>query len=111
MIELLILLTVTSSVAAGFYYLGWQAHRRSVLRDIEKMMNQLIVNVRLESVNNGYLLYHLDSNEFLCQADTLEKIAERFTEKMGREHVGVLSWQGQQLIIVEGKIESAESVF
>lgn len=105
MLELLILLLTGIGVAAGAFYLGWRACERSITRGMLNAISQLIVELRIERINDNYLLYRVAGDEFVCQAPTLDEIATNFAKNIGENYIGIFNYNDQEVYIVDGKIQ------
>lgn len=105
MIELLILLVCGGIISAGSFYLGWLMHRRLITNTMLAAVHEMIVELRLERINDNYLLYKIEGDEFVCQADTLDGVAINFSKNLGSQYVGILNYQDREMYIVDGKIQ------
>jgi hypothetical protein len=110
MVELFITLVIGIGIAAGSFYIGWRSHERVITNSLLETLRELIIDLRLEQINDTYFLYRETSNEFVCQASSLDEVATNFAKNLGQDYIGIFNYNNQDVYIVDGKIQHSVTV-
>jgi hypothetical protein len=106
MIEFIVITLIIISVAIGSFILGWRYHARYIMKIIDQVTDELIIDLTLEQQNKEYFLYRSEDKQFVGQGSTLKSVAEQFSAKHGPEYIGRIVTPGHECFIVDGHIES-----
>lgn len=67
-----------------------------------------IMVLEAEKINGTLLIYNKITNEFICQADTIEEAAEMF-DKRKKDVYGLIKYDEKDLMFVSGKIQRSKN--
>lgn len=79
-----------------------------MLYDSEEENKKEIMVLEAEKINGTLLIYNKITNEFICQADTIEEAAEMF-DKRKKDVYGLIKYDEKDLMFVGGKIQRSKN--
>lgn len=89
------------------FYLGWKFHQHLVMTALVQMAKESEINLIYEKINNDHFLYKED-NTFLCQASTLEELAQKLNNQNNNEVIAKVVDRSNSKIfyIIDGEIHN-----
>jgi len=75
-----------------------------MLSEVEEENQKEIMVLEAEKINDTLLIYNKITNEFICQADSIEEAAKMFNERK-KDVYGLIKYDETDMMFVGGKVE------